>query len=77
MPKPRTAAGYDRAHVMKVRETCLYLATKLGDILDELVIVGGLVPSLIIDQTSDSIERACSRTLLGHGPGVAAFCKRI
>ena len=26
-------------------------------VLDELVIVGGLVPSLIIDQTSDKIEK--------------------
>jgi hypothetical protein len=29
----------------------LYLATKLGDLMDEMVVVGGLVPSLLIDQT--------------------------
>jgi len=29
---------------------CLYVATKLGDMMDDLLIVGGLVPSLIIDQ---------------------------
>jgi hypothetical protein len=28
----------------------LYVATKLGDLLDDLVIVGGLVPCLLIDQ---------------------------
>ncbi len=33
-----------------MRATCLYLATKLGDLMPELVIVGGLVPSLLIDQ---------------------------
>ncbi len=48
--KPRTAAGYDRTFVGHVRATCLYVATKLGDLLDEVVIVGGLVPSLLVDQ---------------------------
>jgi hypothetical protein len=41
---------YSRAQLDRVRATCLYVATKLGDLLDEVVIVGGLVPSLIIDQ---------------------------
>jgi hypothetical protein len=31
-----------------VTQTCLYIASKLGDLLDELVVVGGLVPSLLI-----------------------------
>jgi hypothetical protein len=35
-----------------VRQTCLYVATKLGDLLDELVVVGGLVPSLLIPEES-------------------------
>ena len=48
--KPTTAAGYPRDQVARVKATCLYLATKLGDIMDELVVVGGLVPSLLIDQ---------------------------
>ena len=29
--KPRTAAGYAPEQVQRVRATCLYLATKLGD----------------------------------------------
>jgi hypothetical protein len=33
-----------------VRATCLYVATKLGDMMDDLLIVGGLVPSLLVDQ---------------------------
>ncbi len=48
--KPRTAMEYRSHHVELVRRTCLTLATRLGDLLDEMVIVGGLVPSLLIDQ---------------------------
>jgi hypothetical protein len=48
--KPITASGYTPEHLELVRATCLYVATKLGDLMDELVIVGGLAPSLLIDQ---------------------------
>ncbi len=51
MRRRRTAIGtYSPAQLERVRATCLYVATKLGDLLDEVVVVGGLVPSLIIDQ---------------------------
>jgi hypothetical protein len=48
--KPPNASGYPSDQVARVKSTCLYLATKLGDLMDELVVVGGLVPSLLIDQ---------------------------
>lgn len=48
--KPKRAADYKSEQVELVRATCLYVATKLGDLMDELVVVGGLVPSLLIDQ---------------------------
>ena len=48
--KPTTAAGYGGRQTEFVRATCLYVATKLGDIMDELVVVGGLVPSLLVNQ---------------------------
>jgi hypothetical protein len=48
--KPTTAAGYPPDQVTRVRATCLYLATKLGDLMPEMVVVGGLVPALLIDQ---------------------------
>lgn len=48
--KPTTAAGYAPGQVARVKATCLYLATKLGDLMPELVVVGGLVPPLLIDQ---------------------------
>ena len=48
--KPTRADGYPPQQVARVKATCLYLATKLGDLMPELVVVGGLVPSLLIDQ---------------------------
>ncbi|TVQ88158.1 MAG: hypothetical protein EA397_17335 [Deltaproteobacteria bacterium] len=50
MTKPTTREGYRPEHVEQVRATCLYVATFLGDLRDDLVVIGGLVPSLIIDQ---------------------------
>ena len=40
--KPKTADGYPAEQVELVRQTCLYLATKL--LMEDLVVVGGLVP---------------------------------
>ncbi|MBI5527217.1 MAG: hypothetical protein HY897_12850 [Deltaproteobacteria bacterium] len=48
--KPKRASEYKSEQVEFVRATCLYVATKLGDLMDEVVVVGGLVPSLLIDQ---------------------------
>jgi hypothetical protein len=46
--KPRTAAGYSPEQLKTVLATCQTLASILGDLLDDLVVVGGLVPSLLI-----------------------------
>lgn len=51
--KPSTAKGYPPAAVELVRATCLHAATRLGDLMDEVVIVGGLVPSLLLVPGSD------------------------
>jgi hypothetical protein len=48
--KPLFASEYSKEQAELVRQTCLYVATKLGDLLDELVVVGGLVPSLLIPE---------------------------
>jgi len=50
--KPSFAYEYSGEKAELVRQTCLYVATKLGDLLDELVVVGGLVPSLLIPEES-------------------------
>jgi len=47
--KPQHASEYSSDQAVLVREACLYVATKLGDMMDDLVIIGGLVPSLIIE----------------------------
>ena len=44
--KPRLAAGYRPEETTRVRAACLTLATTLGDLLDEIVVVGGLAPVL-------------------------------
>ena len=48
--KPKRASEYTSEQVELVRAACLYVATKLGDMMEDLLIVGGLVPSLIVDQ---------------------------
>jgi hypothetical protein len=50
--KPKRASEYKSEQVELVRATCLYVATKLGDMMDDLLIIGGLVPSLIVEQTT-------------------------
>lgn len=49
--KPSTIDGYKSDQVELVLMTCRYISTILGDFMNEVVIVGGLVPSLIIDQS--------------------------
>ena len=71
-PKPRTASGYSKTQVGLVRATCLYVATKLGDLLDDVVIVGGLVPSLLIDQEGTA-EKHVGTADLDVGLALAVF----
>ena len=54
MSKPKTADGYAPAQLLQVRATLLYLASILGDLLDDLVVVGGLVPSLLIASSASA-----------------------
>lgn len=48
--KPQSASGYKSEETELVESLCLYVATLLGDLLDDLVVVGGLVPLLLIDR---------------------------
>lgn len=50
--KPKQASEYKSEQVELVRATCLYVATKLGDLTDDVVVVGGLAPTLLIDQAT-------------------------
>jgi hypothetical protein len=50
--KPIFASDYTKENIELVRQTALYVATKIGDLLDHCVVVGGLVPSLLIPDES-------------------------
>jgi len=54
--KPRRRSGYRREETLQVESTCLTVAVTLGALMDDLCIVGGLVPSLIIDRELDGDE---------------------
>ena len=45
-----TASDYTPGLAVEARRMCLHVATILGDLLDEIVVVGGLVPYLLVDQ---------------------------
>lgn len=55
--KPPTADFYADEDVQLVRSACLTLATYLGPFLDDLVVVGGLVPTLLIERPDSGRER--------------------
>lgn len=48
--KPRHRSGYGREETEQVEAACLTVAVTLGALMDRLCIVGGLVPSLLIDR---------------------------
>lgn len=56
--KPSTSAGYDLATTEFTKATCLYVATRLGDLMDSVVVIGGLVPTLIVPQTPRNATEA-------------------
>lgn len=48
--KPRHRSGYSREETEQVEAACLTVAVTLGAFMDRLCIVGGLVPSVLIDR---------------------------
>jgi len=63
MTKPTTAEGYDAGLAAEARRLCLYVATVLGDLADDIVVVGGLVPYLIVDQETVEVPHVGTRDL--------------
>ena len=47
--KPHHASGYDDHRTALVRRACLEVATRLNDFKEDLCIIGGLVPGLLVD----------------------------
>lgn len=54
--KPQRATDYRPEETAQVRAACLTVAARLGDLLDDVRIVGGLIPSLIIDPVHDPAD---------------------
>lgn len=50
--KNRTKNDYPAESIRLVKAGLLFVAVKLGDLLDEIVVVGGVVPSLLVDQAT-------------------------
>jgi len=60
--KPRHRSGYGAEEFEQVKAACLTVAVTLGAYLDDVRIVGGLVPALLIDTTrADEDEEADER----------------
>ena len=51
--KPRDRSGYGAEEFELVKSACLTVAVTLGAYLEDVCIVGGLVPALLIDTTRD------------------------
>jgi Nucleotidyl transferase AbiEii toxin, Type IV TA system len=56
--KPRHRSGYTAEDTLQVHSACLTVAVTLGAYLEDLCVVGGLVPSLLIDQRTAANEGA-------------------
>jgi len=54
--KPRYASEFDSLTTELIVRTTLHLATVLGDFRDDLVLVGGMAPYFLIDQTKQPYE---------------------
>ena len=58
-----TASDYAPGLAVEARRMCLHVATILGDLLDEIVVVGGLVPYLLVEQDAATEAHVGTRDL--------------
>lgn len=52
--KPRRRSGYTHEQTALVESACLSVAATLGALMDDLCIVGGLVPTLLVDRRDEA-----------------------
>lgn len=73
--KPQTQRGYDREDTELVVSATLTVAAVLGDLLDDLCIVGGLVPTLLVDVPvgAAATDGHCGTNDLDLGLALAIF----
>ena len=57
MAEDLSYSDYQPEHFDAVVSTCLHVATVLGALLDDIVVVGGLVPSLLVRDKAGGVER--------------------
>ena len=62
--KPRHRSGYTTEETELVQSACLTVAATLGAYLEDVVIVGGLVPSLLIDSQRAGPNQADDNELI-------------
>ncbi|WP_309889941.1 hypothetical protein [Archangium sp.] len=73
--KPQTRAGYPADLAELAHDTCLYVATILGDLIENITVVGGLVPSLLVTPGGQdgSVESHVGTLDLDLGLSIAVF----
>lgn len=73
--KPQTRAGYPSGLAELAHDTCLYVATVLGDLIEDITVVGGLVPSLLVTPggQDSSVEAHVGTLDLDLGLSIAVF----
>ncbi|HEX7478484.1 MAG TPA: hypothetical protein VF331_11800 [Polyangiales bacterium] len=75
--KPKRASEYKSEQVELVRATCLYVATKLGDLMDELVVVGGLVgPRRVAEFIVGGRDEAIQADVVGFASQLLDKCAK-
>ena len=76
---PRVASDYVPGCSTIVRQTCVEVATRLGDFREEMCVVGGLVPSLIIDQgtLADGVQPHIGTIDLDLGLSIVVLDERL
>ncbi|MCA9263758.1 MAG: hypothetical protein KDA60_07900, partial [Planctomycetales bacterium] len=52
MTKPDSFDGYDEAASQRAIRSCRYIAHHLGDLKQELILMGGMVPTVLVDSTT-------------------------
>lgn len=70
--KPQRASEYESVQTEQARAACLHLATILGDLANDVTVIGGLAPGLIIDQQSGA-ERHVGTADLDVALSLAVF----
>ena len=73
---PLTAGDYAPEDLRRVKAGCLEVATRLSGLLDEMVIVGGVVPALLIDLAKEGAGIPTEFSL-GFAGGTAAISLEV